>query len=79
LIKFSKKQLDTINQDTSAIRFELNEGTPRSGKTTADIFKMAVFYLKSPDLNHLVLAHNMEQAFRMFMDGDGLGLAHIFN
>ena len=78
MIEFSAKQLESIRQNTSGITFELQEGTPRSGKTTADIFKMAAFYAASPDKNHLVTAYNQEQAFRMFMDGDGLGLMHIF-
>ena len=77
-ITFSPKQIENINQDISNITFEMNEGTPRSGKTTSDIFKMAAFYIKSPDKNHLVSAYNQEQAFRMFMDGDGFGLMHIF-
>lgn len=77
-LRFSNKQQENINFDMSRITFELNEGTPRSGKTTADIFKMADFYLRSPDQNHLVAAYNQEQAFRMFMDGDGYGLMHIF-
>lgn len=77
-IKFSKKQLETINADISGITFELNEGTIRSGKTLADIFKLAKFYLNTPDENHLVTAYNQEQAFRIFMDGDGKGLMHIF-
>lgn len=77
-IKFSPKQIDTIRASIENIRFELNEGTVRSGKTTADIFKMAAIYVASPDKNHMVLAYNQEQAFRMFMDGDGFGLAHIF-
>lgn len=78
-ILFSDKQQNNIRQDVSNITFELNEGTPRSGKTTADIFKMADFYLRSPDQNHMVTAYNQEQSYRMFMDGDGLGLAHIFD
>lgn len=78
-LTFSTKQRENINQNTNGITFELNEGTPRSGKTTADIFKMADFYLRSPDQNHLVTAYNQEQAYRMFMDGDGLGLVHIFD
>lgn len=78
-LRFSPKQIENINFDTSKVTFELNEGTPRSGKTTADGFKMADFYLRSPDQNHLVSAYNQEQAFRMFMDGDGLGLMHIFD
>ena len=52
-ILFSDKQQNNIRQDVSNITFELNEGTPRSGKTTADIFKMADFYLRSPDQNLL--------------------------
>ena len=77
-VKFSPKQIENINQDISSLTVELNEGTPRSGKTTSDIFKMADFYLRTPDKNHLVAAYNQEQAFRMFMDGDGLGLMHMF-
>lgn len=77
-IEFSKKQIETIKHDYSDVTFEMNEGTPRSGKTTADIFKMANFYVNSRDNNHIVTAYNQEQAFRMFFDGDGLGLAHIF-
>lgn len=79
MINFSQKQLESIRQDTKDITFELQEGTPRSGKTTADIFKMAAFYVASPDQNHLIAAYNQEQAFRMFLDGDGMGLAHIFS
>ncbi|HGL4043334.1 TPA: PBSX family phage terminase large subunit, partial [Enterococcus faecium] len=66
-LKFSPKQISNINQVVQGITFELNEGTPRSGKTTSDIFKMADFYLRSPDQNHLVTAYNQEQAYRMFM------------
>lgn len=76
---FSPKQIETIrNESVHRITVELNEGTPRSGKTTADIFKMAAFYIASPDRNHLVSAYNQELAFRVFMDGDGKGLMHIF-
>ena len=78
MVNFSEKQLATINQDTSTLRFVLNEGTPRSGKTTADTFFMADFYINSPDQNHLISAYNQEQAYRMFIDGDGMGLAHIY-
>lgn len=77
-LKFSPKQQETIRQPTKKITLEVNEGTPRSGKTTADIFKMANFYINSRDTNHLVTAYNQEQAFRLFMDGDGLGLIHIY-
>ena len=78
-IQFSPKQQENIKQDLKGIRFLLNEGTPRSGKTTADAFLMAKFYLASPDKNHLISAYNQEQAYRMFIDGDGFGLGHIFN
>ncbi|MGG5306951.1 hypothetical protein IGK38_001616 [Enterococcus pernyi] len=57
-LQFSQKQIENINQPSEGITFELNEGTPRSGKTTSDIFKMADFYLQSPDQNHLVTAYN---------------------
>ena len=57
-LKFSPKQISNINQVVQGITFELNEGTPRSGKTTSDIFKMADLYLRSPDQNHLVTAYN---------------------
>ncbi|WP_456319131.1 hypothetical protein, partial [Herbiconiux daphne] len=59
------------------IECEVNEGTPRSGKTLSDAFKMALFYLNSEDENHLVLAYNQEQVFRMFIDGNGFGLINI--
>lgn len=39
---------------------------------------MADIYTCTPDQNHLVAAYNQEQAFRMFFDGDGLGIANIF-
>lgn len=78
MIEFSKKQKETIKDVfNEKITFELNEGSPRTGKTTADIFKMANYYINSKDSHHLVTAYNQEQAFRMFFDGDGLGLMHI--
>ncbi|MGJ9460297.1 PBSX family phage terminase large subunit [Oceanobacillus sp. CF4.6] len=57
---------------------EVQEGTPRSGKTTAIHFRLAYYYINSRDANHLVSAYNQEQAFRLFIDGDGTGLKHIF-
>ena len=54
------------------------EGTPRSGKTTCAVARAAWFYWNTPDQNHLVLAYNQEQAFKLVMDCDGLGLMHIF-
>lgn len=77
-IKFSPKQVENISSDIEGIEFELNEGTIRSGKTMSDIFKMARIYAKSPDRDHLILAYNQEQAYRMFIDGEGFGLMNIF-
>ena len=54
------------------------EGTPRSGKTTAGIARFATHLIGSRDTSHLVVAYSAEQAYRLIMDGDGLGLLHIF-
>lgn len=78
MIRFSEKQVENLESDITGIEFELNEGTIRSGKTMSDIFKMARIYAKSPDRDHLVLAYNQEQAYRMFIDGEGFGLMNIF-
>lgn len=58
---------------------EVNEGTPRSGKTTAGHFRYARYLINTPDENHLIVGYNQEQAYRLFIDGDGTGLMHIFN
>lgn len=55
-----------------------NEGTPRSGKTTAGTIRFARHLIKSEDANHLVTAYSAEQAYRLIIDGDGFGLMHIF-
>ena len=55
-----------------------NEGTPRSGKTTAGTMRFARHLIRSRDVNHLVVAYSAEQAYRLIMDGDGFGLMHIF-
>lgn len=60
------------------VGLEVHEGTPRSGKTTGVHFRLAYLYSISRDANHLVSAYNQEQAFRLFIDGDGTGLMHIF-
>lgn len=78
MIEFSAKQVENITSEISGIEFEMNEGTIRSGKTMSDIFKMARVYAKSPDRDHLVIAYNQEQAYRMFIDGEGFGLMNIF-
>lgn len=54
------------------------EGTPRSGKTTAGTMRFARHLIKSRDNIHLVTAYSAEQAYRLIMDGDGMGLLHIF-
>lgn len=77
-VLFSEKQVENIQADITGIEFEMNEGTIRSGKTMSDIFKMARIYAQSPDRDHLVLAYNQEQAYRMFIDGEGFGLMNIF-
>jgi PBSX family phage terminase large subunit len=55
------------------------EGTPRSGKTTAGTMRFARHLLRSRDTNHLVVGYSAEQAYRLIMEGDGMGLLHIFN
>lgn len=74
----SEKQKENIYQPLKGIELEMNEGTIRSGKTMSDAQKMAIIYAASPDMNHLVSAYNQEQAYRMFMDCEGMGLVNIF-
>ncbi|GGB26752.1 hypothetical protein GCM10011409_00070 [Lentibacillus populi] len=76
-IKFSPKQLECIYRPYD-YTLDVFEGTPRSGKTTAGHFRYADFLTNSRDQNHLIVAYNQEQAFRLFIDGDGTGLMHIF-
>lgn len=76
-IDFSEKQLKTIYRPFSHT-FDVLEGTPRSGKTTAAHFRYAVYLAHTRDTNHLIVAYNQEQAYRLFIDGDGTGLQHIF-
>ena len=54
------------------------EGTPRSGKTTAGTMRFARHLIRSRDDLHLVVGYSAEQAFRLIMEGDGMGLIHIF-
>lgn len=77
-IVFSPKQLDVIYRDYE-YTLDVLEGTPRSGKTTAAHFRLADYYTWCRDSNHLLTAYNQEQAYRLFMDGDGTGLMHIFD
>ncbi|MCC2250070.1 PBSX family phage terminase large subunit [Virgibacillus sp. AGTR] len=76
-IKLSPKQKQLVKQPFD-VGLEVEEGTPRSGKTTGVHFRLAYLYTISRDTNHLVSAYNQEQAFRLFIDGDGTGLMHIF-
>lgn len=55
------------------------EGTPRSGKTTAGTARFALHLMQSDDTQHLVVGYSAEQAYRLIMDGDGMGLLHIFD
>lgn len=77
IVTFSPKQKRFIKQPFKHT-LEVNEGTPRSGKTTAGHFRYARYLINSRDQNHLISAYNQEQAFRLFIDGDGTGLMHIF-
>jgi PBSX family phage terminase large subunit len=77
-IVFSQKQLEAIYRPYN-YTLDVLEGTPRSGKTTGGHFRMADYYTMSRDTNHLIVAYNQEQAYRLFIDGDGTGLQHIFN
>lgn len=77
-VKFSDKQLNCIYRPYD-YTFDVFEGTPRSGKTTGAHFRYADYLINAEDQNHLVAAYNQEQAFRLFIDGDGTGLMHIFN
>ncbi|WP_185574427.1 PBSX family phage terminase large subunit [Listeria booriae] len=76
-IIFSKKQEELL-QAPFEHDLEVNEGTIRSGKTTLGHFRYARFLIETDDENHLVSAYNQEQAYRLFIDGDGTGLIHIF-
>jgi PBSX family phage terminase large subunit len=77
MIVFSPKQKEIIRAPFD-VTLEVNEGTPRSGKTTAGVFRYAYYLSVTPDENHLIVAYNQEQAYRLFIESDGLGLKHIF-
>jgi PBSX family phage terminase large subunit len=76
-IEWSGKQADLI---MAPFDYTLDwlEGTPRSGKTTAGTMRFARHLIRSRDAIHLVTGYSAEQAFRLIMDGDGMGLMHIF-
>lgn len=75
-ITWSKKQQDTLSMPYHM--FEVNEGTPRSGKSTCCVSRYSWYLWNCRDNNHLVLAFNQEQAFKLVMDCDGFGLMYIF-
>lgn len=77
MIKFSEKQREIIRASFKHT-LEVLEGTPRSGKTTASVFRFCYFLSISEDQNHLVVAYNQEQAYRLFIECDGLGVKHVF-
>lgn len=76
-VTFSPKQKKVIRFPFDRT-LDVFEGTPRSSKTTAGAFRAARFITESKDQNHLIVAYNQEQAFRLMIDCDGLGLLHIF-
>jgi len=77
-ITFSKKQREFIAKPFD-YNLDVNEGTPRSSKTTAGVFRYARYLMLTRDTNHLILGFNKELAYRLFIEADGLGLKHIFN
>jgi len=77
MIEWSAKQESLIMAPFDHA-MDWNEGTPRSGKTTAGTMRFARHLIRSRDALHLVTAYSAEQAYRLIMDGAGMGLLHIF-
>ena len=77
-MRFSPKQIQTIRRPFVDSSLEVFEGSPRSGKTTAGAFRYARFLIETEDENHLVLGFSQEQAYKLLIESDGLGLLHIF-
>ena len=78
MIEWGTKQSELIMAPFDHV-LDWNEGTPRSGKTTAGTMRFARHLIRSRDANHLVTAYSAEQAYRLIMEGDGMGLLHIFD
>ena len=76
-IKWSDKQKELILAPYDHT-IDWMEGTPRSGKTTAAIARYTDHLISCRDTNHLITAYSAEQAYRLVIDGDGLGLIHNF-
>lgn len=53
-IVWGQKQQKILNAPYSHC-LEVNEGTPRSGKTTVSVSRFAWYLWNTPDLNHMVL------------------------
>lgn len=77
-VRYSPKQARFIASPFDHV-FDVNEGSIRSGKTAADDARLALAYLQSPEPLHLVSAYNQEMAYNLFIEGDGMGLAYIFD
>lgn len=77
-ISYSPKQKSFIFSPFDHL-FDVNEGSIRSGKTAADCARMAVYYMLSPSPLHLVTAYNQEQAYKLWIEADQMGLAYIFD
>lgn len=77
MVNWSEKQANLIMLPFDRT-IDWLEGTPRSGKTTAGTMRFARHLIRSRDTIHLVTAYSAEQAYRLIMDGDGMGLLHIF-
>ncbi|MCF6164782.1 PBSX family phage terminase large subunit (plasmid) [Furfurilactobacillus rossiae] len=77
-VAYGAKQWSFINSMFDHL-FDVNEGSIRAGKTAADAARLAMFYLATPDAKHLVSAYNQELAYNLFIEGNGMGLAYIFD
>lgn len=78
MITWSNKQKELILAPYDHT-IDWNEGTPRSGKTTAAIARFSEHLIYSRDTNHLITAYSAEQAYRLVIEGDGFGLMHNFS
>lgn len=77
-LRFSPKQKEFLTSPFDHT-FDVNEGAIRSGKSAVACMRMALFYLLSKDEQHLVSGYNQEIAYNIYIEGDGLGLAYIFD
>ena len=53
-------------------QFDVRSPDPR-------LFAGGRVYLATPDAKHLVSAYNQELAYNLFIEGNGMGLAYIFD